>query len=111
MVGFYDLNEQKVFCGGSIIHRWYILSAAHCFIGSYANVKDMEARVGRENVYAGEDTIFAATYLIESIKKHEKYVADSATQNYDIALLRTTSPIMFSRGVGPSCLPFKFPAG
>ena len=111
MVGFFDVNEQKVFCGGSIIHRRYILSAAHCFIGSYSNVNDIQAKVGRNDIYADVDTIFAFTYLIESIKKHEKYVADSETQNYDIALVMTTIPITFNRGVSPACLPFKFGAG
>ncbi len=52
------------------------------------------------------DTIFEATYDIASIIRHEFY--NPSNDQNDIALLRTRTDILFNRGVGPICLPFKY---
>ncbi|KAL9702321.1 hypothetical protein quinque_005839 [Culex quinquefasciatus] len=43
---------------------------------------------------------------ITSIRSHESY--STVTKQNDIAIVRTQTEILFTAGVGPACLPFKF---
>lgn len=106
MVGIWSKIDKDVFCGGTIIHFQYILSASHCFVQDYGVTKNIYARVGDWKTNMVGETIYEDNYGILKIIKHPQY--NPTTYENDIALLQTDRPILFSRGVGPACLPLKF---
>jgi len=88
-------------CGGSIINKRYILSAAHCFgkVGQ-KNIKvtdDNYVMVG-SNDMMGMDGQF---FMIEKIIMHPGYNAELGN---DVALIKVRRDIEFSKKVQPVCL-------
>ncbi|XP_063982737.1 serine protease 48-like [Diachasmimorpha longicaudata] len=78
-------------CGGAIIHKRYVITAAHCV---HRRTADMLAIVVGTNVWQkpGE------TYEVEKIISHD---FDPQRIVNDIALLRTTEDIVFNERVQP----------
>ncbi|XP_004561663.3 transmembrane protease serine 2 isoform X1 [Maylandia zebra] len=83
-------------CGGSVISRYWILSAAHCF--KYSSSPSLW------RVYYGDvnlENMFNSR--VQKIIKHKDF--DTRTNNYDIALLKLDTPLTFNNKVRPVCLP------
>lgn len=55
---------------------------------------------------SANDSPYTRTYDIGGILNHEQFVPE--TKQNDIALLRTTTDMEWSNGVGPACLPFNY---
>lgn len=82
----------------------YILTGAHCFVG-YTKIADMKLLVGDHNITNTGETKYERQYDVSTIRVHELFNKDSTELHHDIALVKTTTPIKFNRGVGPACLP------
>ncbi|XP_063709016.1 uncharacterized protein LOC134837564 [Culicoides brevitarsis] len=106
MAGIVDLKKRSVECGGGIISPFHVVSAAHCYFDSLSNPSNVAILVGDHDHSIGQDTKFAALYLVEKITKHENY--HPLTHVNDIALLKTSNEIKFNIAVGPACLPYNF---
>ena len=82
-------------CGASVIHEYWILTAAHCVEedGDVANPEDVTVTVGTtyDSGSGGQD------YEVEEVISHSSY---SGGDN-DIALLKTKEPIQFNDDVKP----------
>ncbi|XP_051913419.1 coagulation factor X [Hippocampus zosterae] len=90
-------ENDKGFCGGTILNEYIILTAAHCMNHtSYISV-----RLGEFDLLADDGN--EATYYLETALTHKLYRSD--TFHNDIALLKLASPIKFSRHILPACLP------
>ncbi|XP_056221498.1 transmembrane protease serine 9-like [Seriola aureovittata] len=85
-------------CGGSLINREWVVSAAHCF--SSTSTSGWQVSLGRQNLQGTNPNEVSRT--VARIILHPNYDSDSSDN--DIALLRLSSPVMFTDYIRPVCL-------
>ncbi|XP_014223679.1 chymotrypsin-2-like [Trichogramma pretiosum] len=97
-------HNQRFLCGGSIIHKRYILTAAHCLYDFTNDTQAIKVTVGTNQLRDGDATVYNAEALI----LHEKYTPklldvkkNKTLQHNDIALIRLTQDIEFKDKVKP----------
>ncbi|KAG7222774.1 hypothetical protein INR49_016093 [Caranx melampygus] len=86
-------------CGGSIISRYWIVSAAHCF-QEYSSPRIWTVHAGDVSLYRMSSEVGKT---VEKIINHAEY--DTNSNDNDIALLKLNTPLTFTRTVQPVCLP------
>uniref|UniRef100_A0A1B0GBG8 Lectizyme n=1 Tax=Glossina morsitans morsitans TaxID=37546 RepID=A0A1B0GBG8_GLOMM len=111
MAGVMTVKYKQIFCGATIIHQHYLLSAAHCFLTPKTNKAELlQVVVGEHNLSTDFETPFTRHFAVQNIICHENFRSTSTTVSNDIALLKTLVSIEFNYGVAPACLPFHFKA-
>ncbi|CAB1343707.1 unnamed protein product [Coregonus sp. 'balchen'] len=85
-------------CGGSLINKEWVMSAAHCFSSSSPN--GWNIILGRQNQEGSNPNEVSRT--VAQIVLHPVYNNDN--NDNDIALLRLTSPVSFTNYIRPVCL-------
>ncbi|XP_064480482.1 chymotrypsin B-like [Ornithodoros turicata] len=86
------------YCGGTIWNENWIVTAGHCADYVFFVYKVL---VGK-HVLSRVETLEQRRFVSEVVV-HPKYSED--TVDYDIALMKLSSPLTFSRHVGPVCAP------
>lgn len=105
MAGIVDLSTTNdVYCGATLIHVRYFLTAGHCIVRR--RIRDIAMLVGDDDTSTGADTPFARLYQISQVTLHPKYKANGIEN--DIAVIKTFNEVQLNEGVGVVCLPFKY---
>jgi len=86
-------------CGGTILNRYYILTAGHCVFqaGTVVSADNMRVHLEKHSRTSG-----GVRVRVQRVDLH--YLYNDETMKYDIALLKLKSPLIFSDKVGPICL-------
>ncbi|KAG5679407.1 hypothetical protein PVAND_008975 [Polypedilum vanderplanki] len=100
---FLFLKTGESFCGGSIIHDQYILTAAHCL----DDILRIEVQAGTLNIFQGVPR-YRETVQPSHTRQHHQY--DSDTLRNDIGLIYLMRPIPFSPAIRPIALPSRVTA-
>ncbi|XP_028170065.1 chymotrypsin-2-like [Ostrinia furnacalis] len=84
------------FCGGSILSKNFVLTAAHCTVGQYPAF--IKVTVGTNSLVSG-----GQSYAVSKLIVHEGY--DASLIANDVSLVKLAQDIVFSNRVQPIELP------
>lgn len=110
-----ESNERSFQCAGSLISSRYVLTAAHCLIGSVSS-KIIGVRLGEWNYSSEGASCFMTTkgrrcskaavdVAVASLLPHPAYNPRNNNKYDDIGLIRLDKDIEFSSHISPICLP------
>merc|ERR1712033_100287 len=86
------------FCGGTIINKRWILTAAHCFTRGSSGVKIVAGEHNLRYTEGSEQKIYVQRHFT-----HPQY--GSRSQKNDITLLKLSQDLRFDSYTQPACLP------
>ncbi|RZF38197.1 hypothetical protein LSTR_LSTR005558 [Laodelphax striatellus] len=99
-----NAKTKEHHCGATLVSRYHVISAAHCFVLDGGNVvkEAILARMGEYDFKKQDDSRFN-DYEVDQIFNHPEY--DDPIHENDITLLVLKRPVRYNVYVQPACLP------
>ncbi|XP_044019640.1 chymotrypsin-1-like [Aphidius gifuensis] len=91
-------------CGGAILDKKHIITAAHCFVETDGRLENPEGITILAGVNNREDSSNGQEIKIESYSFHEEFTYTDGNKN-DIAIVKLAQPLVFNSAVKPVNLP------